>query len=49
MFYQLHKSTPLPIAEVPECQPQFQALNCCGPGGEPLRPDGKIPSLGFSR
>jgi hypothetical protein len=50
--HQLHKPTPLAIAEVPKCQPQLQptqALSCCGPGGKPPSPDGKIASLGLSR
>jgi hypothetical protein len=36
--YQLHESTPLAVAEVPECQPELrstQSLLGRGLGGEP--------------
>jgi hypothetical protein len=48
--YQLHKSTPLVVAEVPECQPELQSTQSllgCGPGGEPPCSNGKVSSFGF--
>jgi hypothetical protein len=43
--YQLYESTPLAVAEVPECQPELQSAQSllgCGPGGEPPCSNGKV-------
>jgi hypothetical protein len=48
--YQLHESTPLAVAEVPECQPELlsaESLLGCGPGEEPPCSNGKVSSFGF--
>jgi hypothetical protein len=48
--YQLHESTPLAVAEVPEYQPKLQltqSLLGYGPGGEPPCLNGKVSSFGF--
>jgi hypothetical protein len=48
--YQLHDSNPLAVAEVPECQLEFQSAQSllgCGPGGEPPYSNGKVSSFGF--
>jgi hypothetical protein len=48
--YQLHESTLLVVAEVPEFQLEFQSAQSflgCGPGGEPPCLNGKVSSFGF--
>jgi hypothetical protein len=48
--YQLHESTPLAVAEVPECQPELeptQSLLDRGLGGEPPCSNGPVSSFGF--
>jgi hypothetical protein len=48
--YELHESTPLAVAEVPECQPELQSTQSLlghGPGGEPPCLNGKVSSFRF--